>query len=362
MAFADFQHPAPRWSPSQPRDRDDFEIAIICALPLEASTVGALFDKRWDRQRYGQAPRDSNAYSTGVIGHHNVVLVHMPNMGKVAAATAATCLRSSFPEIQLALVVGICGGTPFRDQRDMIISEDLVQYDLGKQLPNNIFLRKDTHRDNLPKPGPKIRAALAKLHTEQGRSWLENRTWEYLRVLRQGLGDMVSYPGTTEDRLFKSTYRHKHHAPLECAICANDDGKDDVCNTAIGLSCTHIKCDEQELVSRAWRSPPFNPVVHFGLIASGDTVMKSGEDRDNVATRDGVIAFEMEGAGVWENFSSCLVIKGVCDYADSHKSKRWQNYAAATAAAVTKSFLEDWDLGMQFQISIVILCVEIIIC
>ena len=364
-AFADYQHPAPRWSPSQPRDRNDFEIAIICALPLEASTVGALFDKRWDRQRYGKAPGDSNAYSTGVIAHHNVVLVHMPNMGKVAAATAAACLHSSFPEIQLALVVGICGGTPFGDQQDIflgdvIISEGLVQYDLRKHLPNNIFLQKDTHRDNLPRPGPKIRAALAKLHTEPGRGWLENRASEYLRVLRQGLGDMVTYPGTTEDRLFKSTYRHKHHAPLECAICANDDGKDDVCNTAIGLSCKHIKCDEQELVSRAWRSPPFNPVVHFGLIASGDSAMKSGEDRDNVSTRDGVIAFEMEGAGVWEKFPSCLVIKGVCNYADNHKSntsKRWQNYAAATAAAVTQSFLGDWDPGMQFQISIVILCV-----
>jgi hypothetical protein len=73
----------------QPRDRSDFEIAIICALPLEASAVSALFDKRWDDQTYGKMPRDSNAYSTGVIGHHNVVLVHMPNMGKVAAANCS---------------------------------------------------------------------------------------------------------------------------------------------------------------------------------------------------------------------------------------------------------------------------------
>jgi hypothetical protein len=87
--------------------------------------------------------------------------------------------------------------------------------------------------------------------------------------------------------------------------------------------------------------------------------MKSGEDRDDIATRDGVIAFEMEGAGVWENFPASLVIKGVCDYADSHKSKKWQNYAAATAAAVTKGFLENWNTGMQFQILTVILCVEI---
>jgi nucleoside phosphorylase len=86
--------------------------------------------------------------------------------------------------------------------------------------------------------------------------------------------------------------------------------------------------------------------------------MKSGEDRDHIASRDRVIAFEMEGAGVWENFPNSLVIKGVCDYADSHKSKIWQNYAAATAAAVTRGFLENWNTGMEFQIAILLKCVE----
>lgn len=343
-------HPALRWNPSPPKDRRDFEIAIICALPLEASVVGALFDKRWDDQTYGKAPRDSNAYSTGVIGPHNVVLVHMPNIGKVAAATAATCLRASFQGIQLALVVGICGGAPFRKQLsedillgDVVISEGLVQYDLGRQFPNNKFVRKDTSRDNLPRPGLEIRAALAKLQTEQGRSWLQNKTSEYLRVLRQELSDTVTYPGATEDRLFKSTYWHKHHEPLECAICANDDGRDDVCDMAVAMSCEQLRCHQRELVPRVRLSQPFNPVVHFGLIASGDTVMKSGEDRDDIAGRDDVIAFEMEGAGIWENFPSSLIVKGVCDYADSHKSKRWQGYAAATAAAVTKGILENWN-------------------
>jgi nucleoside phosphorylase len=69
--------------------------------------------------------------------------------------------------------------------------------------------------------------------------------------------------------------------------------------------------------------------------------MKSGEDRDEIAAREKVIAFEMEGAGVWENLP-CVVIKGVCDYADSHKNKKWQDYAAATAAACMKAFLKDW--------------------
>jgi nucleoside phosphorylase len=322
------RYPAPPWNPSPPRDRHDFKVAIICALPLEASVVGACFDERWDDQTYGKASNDSNAYSTGVIGHHNVVLVHMPNMGKAAAATAASCLNASFPNIRLALVVGICGGIPFGNQLsedivlgDVVISEGVVQYDLGRQFPNNRFVRKDTPRDNLPRPVPKIRSTLAKLQTEQGRSRLQSRTSEHLEVLRQELSDMVTYPGATEDKLFKRTYQHKHRKPSECVICDDDTG--DVCDIAVGLSCEQIKCDERELVPRARLSHPFNPIVHFGLIASGDTVMKSGEDRDDIATRDGVIAFEMEGAGMWENFPSSLVIKGICDSADSHKSKKW---------------------------------------
>jgi nucleoside phosphorylase len=340
-----------------PRDRQEFKIAIICALPLEASAVSALFDKQWEYdQTYGRAPGDLNVYSAGVIGYHSAVLVHMPNVGKVAAATAASCLRASFGGIQLVLVVGICGGAPSRKQPredillgDVVISEGLVQYDLGRQLPNSIFARKDTPRDNLPRPGLEIRAALAKLQTEQGRSWLHNKASEYVGVLQQELGEKVIYPGATEDRLFESAYQHKHHEPSECAICANDDTRDVVCSVATGMSCEQLKCGEQELVPRARVSQLSKPSVHFGLIASGDTVIKSGEDRDEFATREDIIAFEMEGAGVWEQFPS-LVIKGVCDYADSHKNKRWQGYAAATAAAVMKAFLENWTAGMQSSI------------
>ena len=35
----------------------------------------------------------------------------------------------------------------------------------------------------------------------------------------------------------------------------------------------------------------------------------------------------------------CLIIRGICDYADSHKSKIWKPYAAAVAAAYAKELL-----------------------
>ncbi|KAJ2897763.1 hypothetical protein MKZ38_004386 [Zalerion maritima] len=81
------------------------------------------------------------------------------------------------------------------------------------------------------------------------------------------------------------------------------------------------------------------PVVHIGAVASGDTVMKSAADRDSLSRGADVIAFEMEGAGVWDEVP-CIVVKGVCDYADSHKHKGWQNFAAATAASASKAILE----------------------
>jgi nucleoside phosphorylase len=131
--------------PIVPRDRSDFGIAIFCALPLEAENVQGMFDKCWedeDRQ-YGKAVGDQNTYTTGVIGSHNVVLVHMPSMGSIGTALSAAGLRSSVPGIQLALVVGICGVVPVHAKTqeeivlgDIVISTAVTQYDFGKQYPN----------------------------------------------------------------------------------------------------------------------------------------------------------------------------------------------------------------------------------
>jgi nucleoside phosphorylase len=67
-------------------------------------------------------------------------------------------------------------------------------------------------------------------------------------------------------------------------------------------------------------------------------VITHGVTRDRLRKELGVICFEMEAAGLMDNFP-CLVIRGICDYADSHKNKRWQPYAAATAAAYAKELL-----------------------
>ncbi|EXL40009.1 hypothetical protein FOCG_17404 [Fusarium oxysporum f. sp. radicis-lycopersici 26381] len=355
----------PRKRPLRPKSRDEFEIAIICALNLEADAVLALFDHHWDEdqesQSYGKARGDPNAYSTGVIGQHNVVLAHLPGMGKVAAGNIAAFCRMSYPNISLALVVGICGGAPFYGKTkeeillgDVIVSTGVVQYDLGSRYPDK-FKEKDTLDDSPGRPGLELRSLLSKLKTKREHGKLQVATQNYLQ---QALNEPTKPAGRPEglhDNLFPVEYRHKHQESSKCSICAAWNGKSDpVCDVALGSTCEELKCDiQQHLLRRRLgevkeeneKETPF-PMIHFGRFASGDMVIKSGEFRDQLTASKGAIGFEMESVGVWETFPS-VVIKGVSDYADSHKNDDWHDYAAASAAACTKAFLTYWDSTKQ---------------
>ncbi|KNB09434.1 hypothetical protein FOXG_10012 [Fusarium oxysporum f. sp. lycopersici 4287] len=314
--------------PQRPVSRANFPLAIICALSLEADAIEALFDEYWDCNVYSKAPGDPNSYSTGRIGHHNVVLAYMPEAGKANGAAVATNCRVSFPNVKLAIVVGICGVIPFtpgpRDAHheitlgDVIVSQSVVQYDLGRQYSGS-FEYKDANEDALGRPNVEIRSLLSKLNGLRARRAFESDMRCFLSILQEDLELAAHYPEPGTDRLYEATYRHVD--------------KD--------MPCDKCGCNGKLVPRERLEQGALEPRVHFGRIASGDTVMKSGEDRDHIARKLGVIAFEMESAGVWDSLP-CLVVKGACDYADSHKAKATQNYAAATAAACTKAILRHW--------------------
>ncbi|RLM00031.1 hypothetical protein CFD26_107873 [Aspergillus turcosus] len=357
----------------QPSSREEFQIALICALQLEYDAVSLLFDRFWDENgdRYERAAGDPNTYTTGRIGNYNVVLALLPNTGKASAAGAAASVRSSYTGLQLALLVGICGGVPKKGQGDdkevllgdVIVSNGIVQYDFGKQYPDR-FARKDTLEDSLGPPNKQIRILLKNLQTERGLENLHRRAACHLKQLQENATQKrrrakYNYPGTGEDKLFEPTYRHKHHGAPRCACKDCHTKSDPVCEEALRSSCAELQCSEMHLVPRqrlnAKRqleqdgcSGVQEPVIHIGRIASGDAVIKSGEDRDNIAKETGVIAFEMEGAGIWDEMP-CIIVKGVCDYADSHKNKKWQDFAAATAAAAMKAVLDCYSPGNRSQ-------------
>ncbi|KAK5295589.1 hypothetical protein LTR99_009178 [Exophiala xenobiotica] len=342
-----------------------FEIAIVCALPLEADAVISLFDAHLDANdgMRGKAAKDLNEYTAGRMGRHNIVVVHMRDSGKVNAASVVHGLSSSFEHIQLAIVVGICGGIPYDSRSkeeiflgDVIISRSLIQYDFGRQHTGS-FVAKDSLQGGSGRSALEIGSMLSKLETQYHRSRFEVDTGSFLKILQQK-SKKARYLGPDADRLFESSALHKHHQIGYCSTCASSKATR-ICEDAVAASCEDLGCVRDGFVRRirsvgeirSYDGTPretLAPSVHIGKMGSADTLMRSAMHRDEVARRCEVIGFEMEGAGIWDFFPS-VVIKALCDYADSHKNKDWQNYAAAAAAAATKAFLKQWRSDIELD-------------
>ncbi|RAH47431.1 purine and uridine phosphorylase, partial [Aspergillus brunneoviolaceus CBS 621.78] len=321
-----------------------FEIGLITALPLEARAIIGLLDELYigkDTVAYARDPADLNAYTAGRIGRHDVILMHMPRMGITSGAAVAMNALTGFPALKLILLVGICGGMPLASDEteivlgDVIISRNIVQTNFGRQFPDGFVIKSDVE-STFRGPSHSILSFLAKI--EACTDTCERRMSEHLASLLElpEFGNS-QYPGPIKDRLFPADYIHRHHNAQDCE-CARGDG---ACVAARTASCEELGCQSDLLIprQRLQCQSGQSPVIHLGAFSSSDAVIKSGWHRDQIAKAANVIAFEMEGAGIW-NFLPTVIVKGVCDYADSHKNKAWQRYAAATAAACAKILVE----------------------
>ncbi|KAH0558364.1 hypothetical protein GP486_004976 [Trichoglossum hirsutum] len=352
----------------RPRSRDDFEIAIICALPIERDAIEALLDEEYETDgfSYGKSVGDQNAYTTGRMGYQHVVLAYLPGMGMVSAAAVAAHLRSSFEKIRIGIVAGICGGVPTTADGteillgDVLISTSVIQVDLGRQYPNKL-VRKAAVEDTLGRVNPEIRSFVGKMSGRLASKRLKKKTNVYSAQIstKEGFSKSI-HPGPEKDQLYPAWHRHKHWREGVCSICDNCYHlEDDVCQEALQAPCAELGCDKSERIKRKRPqgamgiNPGDNPIsaaeneeaqqacIHFGRLACSSQVMKSGQHRDRIAQIEGVIGFEMESAGTWD-YIPTVVIKSVSSYADSHGDKNWQEYAAAVAAGCTKAVLEEW--------------------
>ncbi|KAF5500026.1 hypothetical protein CGCA056_v014975 [Colletotrichum aenigma] len=282
------------------------------------SAVRCMLDR--EHPRLATKEGDSNIYVLGELSGHDVVLACLPgSQGKGAAATVATNMARTFPSIKWRFFVGIGGGVPSKkhDIRlgDVVVSMPegqyggVVQYDLGRETEAGFVLK-----GFLSPPPPLLRSAVVKMRLDHFLS--ENKAEEFLSaMLRKGRRlSVYQRPPSSLDVLFEADYSHD---PIKTT-----------CET----------CDGQKRVRRTPRDSE-GPEIHYGLVASGDRVVRSIVKRDEIIRNLGdVLCFEMEAAGLMTEFP-CIVIRGISDYADSHKNDDWQHYAAATAAACTKELL-----------------------
>jgi nucleoside phosphorylase len=301
---------AKRYRP-QPRD---YTIGWICALPIELAAAQEMLDEEHENVDYDV--RDTNIYTFGRIGEHNVVIACLPDgqTGTNSAAAVAVQMKLTFMSIRFGLMVGIGGGVPTSnvDIRlgDVVVSRPdkvhggVVQYDFGKAAPSG-FERTGF----LNTPPPILQNAITKLRANHLRR--RSRFLEYASQLSNLPTFARGHAGS--DVLFEGDYNHVSEGTCE-------------------------QCSKDRVVQRQLREDQ-SIMIHYGTIASGNRIMRDAAERDRISSElGGILCFEMEAAGLMNNFP-CLVIRGICDYADSHKNKRWQAYAAGTAAAYTKELL-----------------------
>ena len=297
--------------------RNDYTVGWVCALPVELAAAQEMLDEEHDDLERNLGDNDENLYALGSIGGHRVVIVCLPagRIGNNPAATVATQMRATFKGIQFGLMVGIGGGVPSAEVDirlgDVAVSQPhqtfggVVQYDIGKATPSGF-----ERTGSLNSPPQMLLGAVARVRANElrGRSKVSEHIAKLDRIPK------FRRSKTGPDVLFEAAYDHEG-----------------------GQTCDACSTDRQE--ARQPRDSEEEVVVHYGTIASGNQVIKNAVERDKVSTKlGGILCFEMEAAGLMNNFP-CLVVRGICDYADSHKNKRWQLYAAGTAAAYAKEVL-----------------------
>ncbi|TIA37278.1 hypothetical protein D6C79_08111 [Aureobasidium pullulans] len=286
----------------------DYRVCWICPLDIERAAAEAMLDER--HMSLPNNPHDTNVYTLGRIGKHNVAIAGLP-IGNT---------------MSVLLLVGIGGGAPSKSNDirlgDIVVSYPdgnyggVVQVDSGKSVPRNVhedgFLIKGTLNQPPDRLLNVVKAVQAKHRGLPG-----SEQPDFIQFLRKSIKDRprlsAERPGIHEDKLFDSMYDH----------------------VVDELTCA--KCDDERVIRRQARLND-EPLIHVGLIASANNVRKDGRTRERLSQQLGVLCFEMEAGGAMNNFP-CLTIRGISDYADSHKNDRWKPYAALAATAYAKEWL-----------------------
>ncbi|KAL8973869.1 MAG: hypothetical protein Q9197_001887 [Variospora fuerteventurae] len=299
-------------------ERAKYTIGWIAPMPKELAPALTLLD----RITTIHVADDSNIYKAGRIGNNHVVMATLPKIGLGGIHSVAAGMHSSFQNLKHLLLVGIGGGIPdyaHGEQMvlgDVVVSRQVEHLDCGRRTPSRFEHTRQTYS-----PSPALMKAvntLSSTHLLHG-TRIPGTLQGIRTKLRQTIQETSEDPGPDLDRLFDPDYHHKNDAKL-CGNC----------------------CDLKRSISRQERGRKASrerdsPLIHYGIVGSGNSLVVGSKDRDNFYREFGTICFEMEAAALVEY--RCLVNRGISDYSDSHKNKAWQTYAAATAAAYAQELV-----------------------
>ncbi|KAL9056813.1 MAG: hypothetical protein Q9162_002684 [Coniocarpon cinnabarinum] len=291
---------------AQALDPSSYKIAWICAHPFEMDAARACLDEVYESPPAATAA-DTNIYIHGRIGNHLIIIARpSPNaFGIASMVTRIRLLLYSFSRVRLGFQIGIGSGVPtaknlelgdvivaLSPERPPFESQSLVELRIGSSIRPT---RRS--RDLHPRIPSLIRDAIPVLQSELEKARLPGIAEHVEDVLN-------SNPHIREE--YKRPERSMHEV------------------------------DFTKASAQLGRDPP---LVHHGKIASTDIYVKDAQTRDRIWDKYEVLCLEREAFGV-PDILPRVVIRGICDFADSRHDQQWQRYAALTAAVYTKELLK----------------------
>ncbi|KAI0410232.1 purine and uridine phosphorylase [Xylaria grammica] len=256
---------------------------------------------------YPQSTPGPHLYCCARIGHHKLV-VFLPQ--KVPPDKHGPLLRSPiqrlvqlFPKVKLFLAVGVGGGAP--SQQNDIRLGDVV-----------VGLAKDTNKSMFTYD---IDKTLVSRRFESVQVFDLPYSISAARLPDRIVGKPLPLPPHSTDHLYKSEVVHQNTSQPCSTMCEND---------------------KSQMVQRSARDGYGDAIrVHFGTIASSNKPMEDALVRDILATETNVLCFETEAYDIL-NEAPCLLIRGICNYSDSHKlGTGWEEYASASASFYANNLL-----------------------
>jgi nucleoside phosphorylase len=334
----------------KPLTADDFTVGWICAITKELEASAYMFDVEYDmsdgRHNIKLNRKDTNSYRIGKIKNHNVVMVCIPHgsYGIASAAIVAGNMSLTFKCLTTRIMVGIAAGIPkgegTNDVRlgDVVISSPNNNYRSGG-VENYEYGKMETsgHRRTGTLPSPS-RALLSRIQVLQSKNvtsrLLDDVITPQLDAHLKNTGrrsNKFLFPGALKDTFIDYRCDSSLHPSSTCITTIRERESElcSICRSAVKVS----RPDNRDFGD--------NPIVHYGIIASGSSVVKTAVGRDKIRAETGAICIEMEAAGLMQIEPAPLIIRGICDYADSSKNDDWHAYAAIAAAAYARVLIQE---------------------
>lgn len=284
-------------------------IGIITALPKEFAAVKILLENLRTYKVGGKGAGIGYCLGeiTSIYGEKYNIVLSTVSMGNNIAASRASLLLEHFPKVESIIMVGIAGGVPDPKNADsqvhlgdIVVSGEkgVIQYDFVKE-----EIEKIEYRYSPRPPSASLLEAVRYLEAEE----IEGN-YPWINYIYQALSQLkMTHPPENSDPLY-------HH----------ENGE------------TSHPFDSKKKAGQ--------PRVFIGPIASANKLLKNPVLREELRDKFGAKAIEMETSGIadatWNHEVGYLVVRGICDYCDSHKNDEWQQYAAVVAAAYTRALIE----------------------